>query len=28
VVGDHLGKEFGDGTKTLFWWDHWLDGMI
>lgn len=25
---DNLGREIGDGTKTLFWWDPWIDGMI
>jgi hypothetical protein len=28
VVDDHLRKEVGDGTETLFPWDQWLDGMI
>lgn len=25
---DILGREVGNGTQTLFWWDMWIDGMI
>jgi len=25
---DNLGREAGDGTTTLFWWDPWIDGVI
>jgi len=32
VVGgwfsDHIRREVGDGARTLFWWDPWLDEGI
>jgi len=27
-LDDNLGREVGDGTTNLFWWDPWNDGMI
>ena len=24
----NVGREVGDETQTLFWWDPWIDGMV
>lgn len=24
---DNIGREVGDGSSTMFWRDHWLDGV-
>jgi len=25
---DNIGREVGEGTHTLFWWDPWIDGIV
>ena len=24
----NVGREVGDGTQTLFWWDPWIDDIV